>query len=511
MEVEERTDSRADNLTSLRGELQRSAGSSASEFTKAEKNVVSIGFFSLSNKRSRNAKAKVVTMNRTVDGRKIEARATIVPGALYGLPNVADLEKYLAFQSIVNSMRIRQGEVTNPISFTSAEFLAILKKCKRSGKNYAEIDSWLNVMTATTIVSEESVYLAARKVLAKDRFHVFDRAVTVGKEIAPGVIADKNYIWLSQWQLDNINSNYLVPVDLETYSKLKYYTSKALVPLLQVWLYATRDEGCFEKRYPELCQILNIKEYKYLAHILAGLRPSLNELKAFEYIADWSIERTSDGQDYKIVLKHGAKFYRDRQRRLEQNPAQPAKDLLVEALVKRGIGRHQATRLLKGVTDTQTVLDQLEYGDHIVMTAESGRIRNPPGFYIYLIKDKIMPPDSFLTSRAKKVMEEAKEARAKEAHEEARLELEYYEFVNTQVDEYLKATYSEDDYKALVENKEQELLHGDSKAVFSAWGPDTLSAFAENQLRKEIASRLPIPTFRDFAGQQRPQSPVLNG
>jgi hypothetical protein len=65
-------------------------------------------------------------------------------------------------------------------------------------------------------------------------------------------VADKNYVWLSTWQLENINSNYLLPIDLDTYRKLRNQIAKILVPLLQVWLYASRAEGRFEKRYPEL-------------------------------------------------------------------------------------------------------------------------------------------------------------------------------------------------------------------------------------------------------------------
>src|SRR5207302_361525 len=81
------------------------------------------------------------------------------------------------------------------------------------GKNYKDICEWLDVMTATTIVSDGVVYIAGQKRFARDRFHVFDRAVSVGKELPDGSIADANYVWLSEWQLENINQNYLIPID----------------------------------------------------------------------------------------------------------------------------------------------------------------------------------------------------------------------------------------------------------------------------------------------------------
>jgi hypothetical protein len=36
-----------------------------------------------------------------------------------------------------------------------------------------------------------------------------------------GTTADRNYIWLSDWQLENINHNHLLPIDLETYRQLQ--------------------------------------------------------------------------------------------------------------------------------------------------------------------------------------------------------------------------------------------------------------------------------------------------
>ena len=83
------------------------------------------------------------------------------------------------------------------------------------------------------IISEGAVYLAGKKRWVKDRFHVFERAVSFGKELEPGVVADRNYIWFSDWQLENINNNYLIPVDLETYRQLRNHIAKTLVPLLQ--------------------------------------------------------------------------------------------------------------------------------------------------------------------------------------------------------------------------------------------------------------------------------------
>jgi hypothetical protein len=172
-----------------------------------------------------------------------------------------------------------------------------------------------------------------------------------------GTIADKNYVWLSEWQLENINQNHLLPVDLEAYRQLKNHIAKALVPLLQVWLYATLEVGSFEKRYQDLCQILNITQYQHTSKIKEKLGPSLNELQRHRFISGWRIQPTSDGNDFKVVFVHGERFRMEpvAQRGLfepeietQSAPADPRPSgvkidrELLHQLMKRGIAEGEA-------------------------------------------------------------------------------------------------------------------------------------------------------------------------
>src|SRR3984885_9368231 len=288
------------------------------EFVKVEKNLASLGFFTPSSKRTRDEKSKTVSVTVVIDGKRFDAKATIAPTALFGLPITADQDKWLALHKIISDIQLRDGQLTNPVSFTSAEILALLRIYKDSGKNYRDVSDWLDVMVGTTIISEGAVYVSGQRTIKKDTFHVFDRAVSFGRQLPDGSIADKNYVWLSEWQLKNINDHHQLPIDLDTYRQLKNYIAKALVPLLQIWLYATRQDGVFEKRYDELCQILNIRQWTYLSKIKEKLGPSLDELKQFGYLADWQIEKTSDKQNYKILFYHGKNFNRDRSARLNR-------------------------------------------------------------------------------------------------------------------------------------------------------------------------------------------------
>lgn len=301
----------------------------STNFAKVETSLAALGFFTPSSRRVRTGKVKNITFTRDVDGKKVEVSADIVPSAISGLPITADQDKYLALQELITGIMQREGKVSNPIRFRSADLIRLLQNDTNAGKHYKEIAEWLDVMTSTTIISKGAVYSAGQKRFVTDRFHVFDRSVSVGQEIEDGSIADANYVWLSSWQLNNINHKYLLPIDLESYRQLKNHIAKALVLHLQVWLFASHKVGSFEKRYEELCQILDITVHRAPSLISRQLRPSLDELVAHGYLEKWRIEKTSDLRGYKVVLFHGEKFHRDRRKRIEAKTRERGEPVIV--------------------------------------------------------------------------------------------------------------------------------------------------------------------------------------
>lgn len=472
------------------------------EFVKIEKNLNSLGFFTPAKHRGAKAQEKVVVFRRELNGKTVEAQATILPSAKYGLPTTADLDKYLAFHKLLEQMRNRVGEISNPVAFTSTQLLTVLG-IKDAGNNYQDIHEWLQRMTLTGINSKGIVYMARRKTWVSDTFHVFDRVVTMGSTLPDGTVADKNYVWLSDWQLENINSNYLLPIDLETYRKLRNQIAKILVPLLQVWLYASRAEGRFEKRYPELCEILDIVCHKHLSLIRRQLEPSLTELTDYGYLAAWSIEPTVDGREFKLVASHGEKFYRDQKIRAALPPVQTASGPvpLLKLLTDRGINEVQGQRLLRSLPADQPVADQLEYGDYLVWKSRS-TIKNAPGFYVYLLRQNILPPDDFETSSRRAAKEAAQERKAEASRSRIALEDRYHEFCREKVHAYLAA---------LDESSRRDLLAAKMRAVRTQWGhlpPATIEELANRQLERELRSRLHLPSVEEF-GRRSPQESLF--
>src|SRR5262245_33043610 len=198
----------------------------STDLVRVEKNLASLGFFTPSNKKVRGAKSKTIYFNKQVDGKRVEVKAVILPSAAYGLPVTSDQDKYLAFQKIVSEVRRANGQVRNPVGFSSADILRILDLDTDAGKNYEDVVEWGKRMTLTGICSEGTVYFAGRKTWATDTFHVFERYVSSGNQMPDGSTADRNYVWLSEWQLENIKHNHLLPIDLEGYRQLRNHIAK---------------------------------------------------------------------------------------------------------------------------------------------------------------------------------------------------------------------------------------------------------------------------------------------
>jgi len=290
------------------------------DFIRFEKNLSAMGFFSAAN--THQPRPKMVTITRNENGKRFRAVLTISPSMPWGLPTVSHQDKTFAFFKIIQD-RQRVGEkIQNPITFHSADLLRLLGLRVHTGKNYEDVYQWLDVMTFTGIKSEAGLYQAGSKQYGVDRFHVFARSVSHGRPLEEGVIADRNYVWLSDWMLENLRLGYFVSVDFAAYMRLKNPIAKVLVPLLQVWLYASEEKGAFTKLYTDFCQQVGISEYRYLSKIHEKVAPALDELKGYGYLASWKIEKAVDG--YKLTLRPGRKYFEDRAALRSDQPEQGA-------------------------------------------------------------------------------------------------------------------------------------------------------------------------------------------
>jgi Replication initiator protein A len=447
-------------------------------FTKVDNNLTSIGFFTASSKRSRKALEKTAILSTKGD---IARKITILPSAKYGMPITQDQDYWLALMKLVGDDVLKNGKLVNPFIFTTADVRRVLGQTD-NGRFYDSVEEWLSVMNSTAI--EGGTFNVRKKAWCIEKTHPMARIVAMGKELPDGKKADKNYIWFSEWQLDNINAGKLIPIEFSTYLQLKNNIARTLVPHLQEWLFASQRDGRFEKQYEEVCRLLGICIYAHLSDIKRKLGPSLDELVTCGYLSQWAIEPMSRDQGYKLVLWHGAKFHRDRKTRQESKRlvdsesgessgrrrprqqrlqlAQPAAvqaapepppaapppppppqkasvdEALLAELVSRGVGEGDARKVLSKLAPDQPVMDQLEYADAVIHQSR-GKIQNHQGFYISRLQDNAPNPAWFETSAARKVREEVEAAMALAFAEERLAQLQAEENERIRMDAQIDA------------------------------------------------------------------------
>ncbi len=480
------------------------------EIVRVEKNLNTFGFFTPSSKRLRVKSKSVALQMRTEDGRRMEARATIFPAAELGLPTTADQDKYFAFQKIVERIRKRDGLVQNPVRFSSAMLIDILGMT-HGGKNYREIWEWLRRMTLTGVESQGVVYFAGRKKYARDLFHVFQRSVAVGEVLEDGSVAEENYVWLSDWQLENLNNRYTLPIDYEVYRTLQSHIAKALVPLLQIWFYASRRQRA-EKRYSELCALLGLQRFASPSRIKQQLEPSLQELAEKEFISDWELLKTTDEADYKLCLGAGAAFISAADTRTRDGAPRllsGQQNEVLAALVARGVREDRARQILLDLPEDQPVMDQLEWGDAEIGRKQRTRdpIANPPGFYIYLLRSNYAVPADFETSRKRALREQARQrdmdARARQAQAELdkyALRERYDAWVLEETERYIREKVP----PAAVERRLREHMKRiQHDAPQYRWPEPTLREFAWRKLREDVAQELDLPGLEEYSQRQQ--------
>ena len=467
---------------------------------RIEKNLNSLGFFSPTASTGSRRNEKVITFARELlGGIKAEAKATILATSR-GLPNTADQDKYIAFQLIVAELKKKHGVLTNPIGFTTYQLLRLLG-LKPTGKRYTEVDQWLDRMAGTLIKSEGAVYFAKTKRYMKDRFHVFEKVYTVGEQLPDGRRAEQNYVFLSDWQLENLNHGYVLPIAIEQYQQLRSDIAKTLVPMFYIWFYASRRP--FQKRYRDLCQHLNVKTWTQFSRAKEQFSPALTELQEVGYLTDWELCPTVDGLDFKFIFSAGPIFRDDALRQRDDSAVLDGRfSAALENLVARGVNERSARRLLFGVPEDVDVTEQIEWIDSII-SRDPRKFENPAGMYVSFIRDGIAPPATFISSRRRKEIERLEEEkRGGDASLAKQLEIDsrYAQYREEQVKAYIDSLRPEARAKLSKDARKAATRYVNQFDLLTREQQRDLTARLEFNM---VVGELPIATREEFENREQ--------
>jgi len=471
------------------------------DLVRVEKSLHSLGFFAST--ANREVSRTIVQIFRRPNGQRIQAKAIIEGIPSLGLPTTADRDKYMAFMKIALDQREFQGQVSNPIRFTGADMIKLLR-LRKGGFHYDEINDWCKRMVATTIMSEASIFLADRRQYATDIFHVFDRVVLVGEEMHDGTRSEFYQVYLSQWQLTNLNQGYLLPLDFNAYLNLKRDIAKALFGHLSVWFYASRGQS-IEKNYADLCQLLNIRAYPHISKARAVLEPSLQELMDIGYLSTWELLRTVRGQDFKLTLSPGKRLMCLPNLSGLVNPqAQAAFEARLPAwvgeLVQRGVAERKARQLALDVLDEQPVSDQIEYAEYLIQLDRRGRgkISNPAGFFIWAVENNLTVPAEFETSRKRRLREIQEQSDTEQHFNILQLENQYDEFRQKQIRKELESVYPGDQLEIAL-REHMKAIKREQPEWFARIPDATRREVALGRLKSAIRDTLDLPTFEQWS------------
>ena len=105
---------------------------------------------------------------------------------------------------------------------------------KMGGSQYRKIKKAFQKIIATKVVYKGAFYNKEKKKWIEDTFHLYERLISKGEKLDNGGIADTNYLYLNSWYLDNVNANYVKPLDWNYYNSLETPLAQRLYELLSV-------------------------------------------------------------------------------------------------------------------------------------------------------------------------------------------------------------------------------------------------------------------------------------
>jgi len=169
-----------------------------------------------------------------------------------------DFEKrvHRAVEQIINAT---PKPITNPLRLGSVYYVARLMGINAdSGKNYQDIQRALKNIVKTSVEAEGTFQLKDSKVkkFINDTFHLYERVIFKGEALPTGEVADAIHLMLGSWYLQNINNNYVVPLDWRFYNELSGSITTRMYEFLSIHFFVALEKKreYYDVRYKEICE-----------------------------------------------------------------------------------------------------------------------------------------------------------------------------------------------------------------------------------------------------------------
>ena len=353
--------------------------------------------------------------------------------------------------------------------------------------------------------------------------------VFTGETLPDGSTADAVYILINPSYRDMLNQVEVRPLDYDYLLELAPGAQR-FYELLSFQIYGAIASGRPRAKmlYSDYCRYAPQTRYPDFDHAKKQMYKIHQPHRESGYIVKVDYQEYTDREgntDWEMLYTPGPKAlaefqaFTNRQIRLIEGnsragqpearrtaeiasePVQEALELVAEEspllneLERRGITPKKARELIASLKPRQRLLDQLEYIDSVIAQAPRGKFHNPPGLYISVVQQNGSVPDTFISSRTRRLLEEAQQKKNADLARQAQFEMNYDQYRRIETERFIKETLPEGEYKSLFDNIRQQM-----RRIYKQMTPtqldDVTRASVAHKLRE--SGRIPLPSFKEF-------------
>ncbi len=365
-----------------------------------------------------------------------------------GVPPPGEFARRLHREVVERILSDLPKPIRNPVRLGSFSDICRMLELAPSGRTIREIRSAFSSIKRTTIQTHGAYYVKNQDCYIDDEFSLYDRIVFTGASLPDGGRADAVYIYLGSWYLENLNSNYVIPLDFQFLRQLRGAITSRMYELFHHWFFTALRENtpAVERRYSTLCAYFPLSRQNALWKAKQQLREAHKQLREAGYLGQlpsWRPVPNVPG-DWLLLYTPGTRArqeYRRNQSRRNQDvlfPEEAAERLpevvgagalegdaltdverdLIRELELRGISQGIAQGMVQAHAPAFLQM-KVEAFDWLMGKAERPITQNPAGYLRASIEQDYGLPEGFISreERHRKEAEEAACRQAKEAEE----------------------------------------------------------------------------------------------
>ncbi|MBA7492309.1 hypothetical protein ES702_02859 [subsurface metagenome] len=279
------------------------------DLVKSEVNLVKFPFYTLDHDRFKRIKYEYLEIKK--GGKTIRGSWEASPDIKMGLPTPFDAKVFRIIEMHIYKNFMENGKIINPLNIGSIYRICKILGIKHYRSNRKLIKEAIERLSLLGFITKYTFYSKRKeKYLKEASFHLFDR-VWKGEELKNGEIADANYIYIAPLYKESIEAYYVKLLDFNYIKSLKSGIANRLYEILGIKFFGINKKNFdfIKYSYEKLCNLLPIKEQKYLSDIKRQLIPALKELRKTKFLEKYVFEKK--GNKLFIKFYPGAKYFEE--------------------------------------------------------------------------------------------------------------------------------------------------------------------------------------------------------